>query len=93
MMPSNNFQNRVCEKFCSYIRYNITKTSRLIVFIVIYFSQIYCFGQGLSNDYKIDTEDINAIFKEQGIYIFKYPFKLKKGEYVSIQKQIFQEIY
>ena len=86
-----NFMNGMCQQSCTYIRHNVVKTSRLVVFIVIYFSQIYCLGQGLNNDYKIDSEDIKAVFEEQGIHIFKYPFKLKKGEYVSIGCEVYEK--
>lgn len=48
------------------------------------------FGQGQNNNYDIDSENIKSIFKEQGIDIFKYPFELKKGEYISISYEIYE---
>jgi hypothetical protein len=51
---------------------------------------LYCFGQGENNNYDVDSEDLKNILEGQGINIFKYPFKLKKGEYVSISYEIFE---
>jgi hypothetical protein len=50
----------------------------------------YCFGQGLNNKYNIDNEDLVNVLKGQGINIFKYPFDVKKGEYISISYEIFE---
>ncbi|MCM4174269.1 hypothetical protein DHD32_22645 [Arenibacter sp. TNZ] len=52
--------------------------------------QLYCFGQGENNNYDIDSEDLKSVFEGQGIHIFKYPFDLKKGEYISISYEIFE---
>lgn len=51
---------------------------------------LYCFGQGENNNYDIDSEDLKSVFEGQGIHIFKYPFDLKKGEYISISYEIFE---
>ncbi|MDN3667372.1 hypothetical protein ACFFU1_10775 [Algibacter miyuki] len=58
--------------------------------IVLMFINISIFGQGENNNYDIDSEDLKSIFEGQGIYIFKYPFALKKGEYISISYDIFE---
>ena len=55
------------------------------------FLNLCCFGQGLNNNYEIDSEDLKNVFKGQGIHIFKYPFDLKKGEYISISYEIFED--
>ncbi|TAJ11371.1 hypothetical protein DMA11_17170 [Marinilabiliaceae bacterium JC017] len=49
------------------------------------------FGQGLNNEYEIDSEDLKNILQEQGINVFKFPFALKKGEYVSISYEIYEK--
>ena len=49
------------------------------------------FGQGENNKYDIDSEDIKNVFEGQGIHIFKYPFDLKKGEYISISYEIYED--
>jgi hypothetical protein len=49
-----------------------------------------CFGQGLNNNYPIDNEDLTNIFKIQGINVFKFPFELKKGEYISLSYCVYE---
>ncbi len=51
---------------------------------------ISLFGQGENNDFDIDSEDLKSVFEGQGIHIFKYPFDLNKGEYISISYEIFE---
>lgn len=60
----------------------------LLLFLCL---NIFCFGQGENNTYDIDSEDMKNVFEEQGIHIFKYPFTLKKGEYISISYEIFEK--
>ncbi|QXP68468.1 hypothetical protein [Polaribacter sp. AHE13PA] len=59
-----------------------------ITFLIL--MNISLFGQGENNDYDIDSEDLKSVFEGQGIHIFKYPFDLKKGEYISISYEIFE---
>jgi len=62
--------------------------------LLLFFFQlfcVYCFGQGENNKYEVDTEDIKNVFEGQGIHIFKYPFQLKKEEYISISYEIFED--
>jgi len=49
-----------------------------------------CIGQGLNNDYQFDNEDLKNIFKLQGIDVFKFPFELKKGEYISLSYCVYE---
>lgn len=63
---------------------------KIIILILALFAQVYCFGQGTNNEYNIDLLDVKTVFEEQGIYIFKYPFELKKGEYISISYEIYE---
>lgn len=53
-------------------------------------SSLLTFGQGINNEYKVDSEDLVNIFKEQGINVFKFPFELLKGEYISISYEIYE---
>src|SRR5690606_27683298 len=64
---------------------------RILFLVFLLTLSIYCFGQGENNKYDIDSEDIKNVFEGQGIHIFKYPFDLKKGEYISISYQIFED--
>jgi hypothetical protein len=61
-----------------------------LLLVLFLFRNIFCFGQGENNNYDIDSEDIKNVFEGQGIHIFKYPFALKKGEYISISYEIFE---
>ena len=61
----------------------------LFTILLILFN-ISLFAQGENNDYEIDSEDLKSVFEGQGIHIFKYPFDLKKGEYISISYEIFE---
>ena len=45
------------------------------------------YSQGQNNNYPIDEQDIVNIFRQQGIEIFKFPFKLKKGEFIDIWRK------
>jgi len=63
---------------------------QLKIIFVLMFSSLLSFGQELNNDYKIDSEDLVNIFKEQGINFFKFPFELAKGEYISISYNIYE---
>ena len=47
-------------------------------------------GQGFNNNYEIDSEDLKNVFETQGIHVFKYPFEIKKGEYISISYEVFK---
>lgn len=62
----------------------------LIFQISLLLISISCLGQGENNEYGIDSEDLKNIFKSQGVHIFKYPFNLKKGEYISISYEIYE---
>ncbi len=57
-----------------------------VIFILVtsFLAFSHCFGQGLNNNYEFDNEDVKNIFKMQGIEVFKFPFELKKGEYISL---------
>jgi hypothetical protein len=48
------------------------------------------FGQGMNNNYKFDSEDLTNIFEEMGINVFKFPFDLKSGEYISMSYEIYE---
>ncbi|MGQ1786161.1 MULTISPECIES: hypothetical protein [unclassified Saccharicrinis] len=48
------------------------------------------FSQGTNNDYEFDTEDLSNIFDEMGINVFKFPFELKKGEYISVSYEMYE---
>jgi hypothetical protein len=39
---------------------------------------------------QIDSEDLSNIFAKQGIHVFKYPFLVHKGEYMSISYEIYE---
>jgi len=51
---------------------------------------ISCAGQGFNNNYQFDDEDFINIFVMQGISVFKFPFELKKGEYISLSYCIYE---
>lgn len=59
-------------------------------FFLLFFSCAVCRGQGANNNYEIDREDVKNIFELQGIHVFKYPFKVKKGEYVSVSYEVYE---
>ncbi|MDR2579863.1 MAG: hypothetical protein LBC85_02575 [Fibromonadaceae bacterium] len=59
----------------------------LAMFLLIFSSSA---GQGLNNDFQFDNEDMKNIFELQGISVFKFPFELKKGEYISISYCIYE---
>ncbi|MDO3695981.1 hypothetical protein QVZ41_14105 [Wenyingzhuangia sp. chi5] len=61
------------------------------IFIITLFMNITLFGQGTNNKYEIDSEDLKNVFEEQGIHIFKYPFKVDKGEYISISYEVYEK--
>lgn len=63
---------------------------KLLLLLLFLCINIFCFGQGENNRYDIDSEDIKNVFEGQGIHIFKYPFTVKKGEYISISYEIFE---
>ena len=48
------------------------------------------FGQGLNNNYQFDDEDIKNVFSLQGVNVFKFPFYLNKGEYVSLSYCVYE---
>ncbi|MDR0371362.1 MAG: hypothetical protein LBH80_05875 [Prevotellaceae bacterium] len=63
-----------------------------VIFIVasLFFIISPCIGQGLNNNYQFDNEDLKNIFELQGIHIFKFPFELKQGEYISLSYCIYE---
>jgi hypothetical protein len=50
-----------------------------------------CFGQSMNNNYPVDNEDLINIFNMQGINMFKFPFELKVGEYISLSYCIYDD--
>ena len=62
----------------------------IITLVNLFFIFNLCFGQGLNNDYQFDNEDLTNIFKMQGIHVFKFPFQLDKGEYISLSYYIYE---
>jgi hypothetical protein len=62
----------------------------LLILITIFFIQNIGFGQGLNNNYEFDNEDLKNIFNLQGINIFKFPFELNIGEYISLSYYIYE---
>lgn len=72
------------------INHKILQMRKLNILILLLFAQLYCFGQGFNNEYAVDFIDIKTVFQGQGINIFKYPFELKEGEYISISYDIFE---
>jgi hypothetical protein len=83
-IPRRNFNTKTLSR-----EYRIEKK---VIFIWINLFLIFstCFGQGLNNDYQFDNEDLKNIFKLQGIDVFKFPFELKKGEYISLSYCIYE---
>jgi hypothetical protein len=67
----------------------LSKMAMITMFSLISLSSI--FGQGLNNDYQLDNEDLKNIFRMQGINVFKFPFELKKGEYISLSYCIYED--
>lgn len=63
---------------------------QLNVIFLFMFTSLLSLGQGFTNDYKFDSEDLVNIFKEQGINAFKFPFELSKGEYISISYEMYE---
>ena len=65
---------------------------RKILFILInlLFILNQNFGQGLNNNYQFDDEDLKNILNMQGINIFKFPFDLNKGEYISLSYCVYE---
>jgi len=63
-----------------------------IVFILInlFFILHQNFGQGLNNNYQFDDEDLKNVLYLQGINVFKFPFYLNKGEYISLSYCIYE---
>ena len=45
---------------------------------------------GMSQEFDIDDEDLRNLLEIQGIHAFKYQFKLQKGEYISIEYDIYK---
>lgn len=52
---------------------------------------IITFGQGLNNNYKVDSKDLVNIFDQQGIHVFKFPFRVKKGEYIELSYEVYEQ--
>jgi hypothetical protein len=48
------------------------------------------YSQGQNNNYPIDEQDIVNIFRQLGIEIFKFPFKLRKGEFIDISIDVYE---
>lgn len=63
---------------------------QLKIIFLLMFSSLLTFGQEFNNDYKIDSEDLVNILKEQGVNVFKFPFELVEGEYISISYNIYE---
>ena len=64
---------------------------KVLLFLTsIFFVSNLCFGQGLNNNYQLDEEDLKNVFKMQGIDVFKFPFQLEKGEYISLSYCIYK---
>lgn len=63
-----------------------------IILVLTYFFLIsgYNFAQGLNNNYLIDNEDIKNLYQMQGINVFKFPFHLAQGEYISLSYHIYE---
>ena len=56
----------------------------LFIRVLLFLAPGLAFAQGNNNRYDFDQQDLQKIFKSQGIEVFKFPFDLKPGEYVSI---------
>lgn len=64
------------------------KKAVFIFFAIL--SSTLLYSQGANNDYSYDMEDVKNIFQMQGINTFKFPFQLKKGEYISISYEVYE---
>ncbi len=53
-------------------------------------TSLVLYAQGLNNPYPYDTEDLKNILEMQGYKTFKFPFKIKEGEYISISYDVYQ---
>ncbi len=62
---------------------------RLLIIGCLVLISNFGFSQGLNNNYKVDSEDLTNVFNAQGIHLFKYPFRLKTGEYMSISYEVY----
>jgi hypothetical protein len=63
----------------------------ITLFTLLTFSGIFVLGQGQNSPYDFDLEDLKEVFREQGIYIFKFPFERSKDEYISISYEIYED--
>ena len=63
---------------------------KIFILISLFFVLHQNFGQGLNNNYQFDDEDLKNVLSLQGINVFKFPFCLNKGEYVSISYCIYE---
>jgi hypothetical protein len=63
---------------------------KLILISVLIFITNYIHCQGTNNNYPIDNEDLVNILKMQGINVFKFPFTLNKGDYISISFEVYE---
>ena len=63
----------------------------LFILINLFFCLNQNFGQGLNNNYQFDNDDLKNVLNLQGINVFKYPFYLNKGEYISLSYRIYED--
>ena len=62
----------------------------LFILTSLFFISHQSFGQGLNNNYQFDDDDLKNVLKLQGINVFKFPFYLNKGEYISLSYCIYE---
>src|SRR4051812_16587403 len=46
--------------------------------------QILVLGQGANNEFKYDQTDLNFLFKQSKIEVFKFPFRSKKDTCLNV---------
>lgn len=51
---------------------------------IFIFITAFSFGQGFNNDQKYDQQDLDFLFKKNGIEVFKFPFKSKIDSGINI---------
>ena len=57
---------------------------RQFTFILYFGMQLSLFGQGSNNDQKYDQEDLNFLFKQNKIEVFKFAFRSKKDTCLNV---------
>ena len=62
----------------------------LFMLLSLLFISNQSFGQGLNNNYQFDDEDLKNVLNMQGINVFKFPFDLNKGEYISLSYCVYE---